>query len=183
VGFQKRVAKRLPLEELKNFAMRTLGARPLSERELREKLATRATTPADVDTVLALMREYRGIDDQAFAENFSASRQANRLHGKQRVLADLRQRRIDPALARETVEKLYQDQDEAALIEAYLAKKYRGKNLRVLLQDPKQLASVVRRLATAGFTPGKSFAVLRRYSQLAAELPDPPQDVDTEPID
>ena len=65
------------------------------------------------------------LNDQRFAENFAASRLANDKLGRTRVVQDLRQRRVAPALAERTVRKLYQDVNEEALIEEWVRRKYR----------------------------------------------------------
>ena len=61
------------------------------------------------------------------------------------------------------VEAAYSGVDEVALIESFLARKYRGKNLGELLGEEKHLASVFRRLRGAGFSAGNSIRVLKRY--------------------
>ena len=56
------------------------------------------------------------------------------------------------------------------MIEEYLARKFRATNLPIYLQDEKKLASVYRRLRTAGFSSGASIRVLKRYAAQAEEL-------------
>jgi len=53
------------------------------------------------------------------------------------------------------------------VIEQFLARKYRGKNLAELLAEEKHLASAYRRLRTAGFGAGNSIRVLKRYAAQA----------------
>ena len=60
--------------------------------------------------------------------------------------------------------------DEIAMIEAYLSRKYRGKDLGALLQDQKHLASAFRKLRGAGFSTGNSIRVLKRYAAEAERL-------------
>jgi regulatory protein len=57
-----------------------------------------------------------------------------------------------------------------ALIEAFLARKYRARNLTVLLSEEKHLASAWRRLRYAGFSAGNSLRVLKRYAADEARL-------------
>ncbi|MDX2268785.1 MAG: regulatory protein RecX [Bryobacter sp.] len=168
-------AAKLDAEALKAYAQRAIGARPMSEKELRTKLVGRAENPADIEPILNLLREYGALGDETFAENFTAARRASRGHGKQRVLADLRRRQVPKELAQATVEAQYAGLDERQLIENYLARKYRGKDLPTLLKEPKHLASAVRRLAGAGFSPGKSYEVLKRYAR-GLEAWEPPLD-------
>lgn len=64
----------------------------------------------------------------------------------------------------------YSGADETALIEQFLQRKFRGKNLGALLQEDKHLASAFRRLRTAGFSAGGSIKVLKRYAAEAERL-------------
>ena len=51
------------------------------------------------------------------------------------------------------------------LIEAFLKRKYRGKQLGAFLREEKNLAAAFRRLRYAGFSAGASIRVLKRYAQ------------------
>lgn len=172
---------KLDLEGLKNYAYRTLTARPLSTNELRTKLRAKAALPADVESVIASLQEYNALNDESFAQHFGASRKENRGFGAGRVLRDLRLRKVAAPLAEKTVSEIFAGQDERELIRDYLTRKYRGKDLTEFLADPKQLNSVFRRLRTAGYSAGKSLDVLKNYSAYAAELPADEADIPEEP--
>ncbi len=163
---------KLDFEALKNYAFRTLTARPLSTAELRKKLKDKAANEADIDTIIASLKEYKALDDEQFAQHFGTMRKENRGFGAGRVLRDLRLRQVAAPLAEKTVAHIYAGQDEKELILAYLARKYRNKDLKAFLAEPKNLNSVFRRLRTAGFSAGKSIDVLKNYSSLAAEIPE-----------
>jgi regulatory protein len=166
----KRPPKTLDAQELWNFALKTLGQRALSSGELREKLRRKAARPDEVPGVLSKLKDYGYLNDALMADSFASARRESRGFGKMRVLRDLQQRRVAPGLARETVEKVYAGTEEAVLIEEYLERKFRATNLPVYLQDEKKLASVYRRLRTAGFSSGASIRVLKRYAARADEL-------------
>ncbi len=155
---------------LLDYAARLLGMRGHSLGELREKLRSRAERLGDVDVVIAKLKELGYLDDRKFAENYAATRLANEGLGKMRVLRDLRQRRVAPALAEKVVTDAYRATDEPALIEAWLARKYRAKNLPEWLGEEKNLASAFRRLRTAGFSASNSINVLKRYAKQAESL-------------
>ena len=157
-------------EELLNYAVRALGGRAHSTGELREKLRRRAENSADVDEVLARLKEIGYLDDRRFAESYAASRLENEGLGKMRVLRDLRQRRVAPQLAEQVTEKAYQETDEAELIEEFLKRKYRGKKLAEFLSEEKNLAAAYRRLRYAGFSAGASIRVLKRFAKQPEEL-------------
>lgn len=161
-----------PLDEpaLLDYAARALGVRGHSLGELREKLRARAARLSDVDLVLKKLKELGYLDDKRFAENYAANRLSGDGMGKMRVLRDLRQRRVAPALAEKVVNETYSATDEVALVEAWLARKYRSKNLPAWLGEEKNLASAFRRLRTAGFSAGNSIRVLKRYAKQADSL-------------
>ena len=81
-----------------------------------------------------------------------------------RVLRDLRQRRVAPKLAEQVTEQTYEKTDEANLIEEFLRRKYRGKELGAFFREEKNLAAAFRRLRYAGFSSGQSIRVLKRFA-------------------
>lgn len=148
-----------------NLALRALGGRAHSAGELKEKLRKRAARAADVDAVLAKLRQAGYLDDRRFAENYAAARLENEGLGKLRVLRDLRQRRVAGNLAQQVAERAYQDTNESKLIEDFLRRKYRGKQLGAFLAEEKNLAAAFRRLRYAGFSAGASIQVLKRFAK------------------
>jgi|ERR1700678_1424587 regulatory protein len=170
----KRQPQPLDREKLLNVALRALGARAHSSAELREKLRRRAQSDEDVDTILAKLKEAGYLNDRRFAENYAAARLQNQGLGKMRVLRDLRQRRVAPKLAEQVTEQTYRQTDEANLIEEFLRRKYRGKQLGAFFGEAKNLAAAFRRLRYAGFSAGQSIRVLKRFASQpeAAEVLD-----------
>jgi regulatory protein len=162
----------LDADGLWEYALKAVGARALSAGEVRERLRRRAANKQDIDTVLARLREHGFLNDKQMAESYAAARLETRGFGQARVMRDLQQRRVAPAVARTAVEQAFSGTDETALIEAFLARKYRGKNLPEFLRQEKNLASVFRRLRYAGFRPGPCISVLKRYAARAEELPE-----------
>ncbi|MBV9746468.1 MAG: RecX family transcriptional regulator [Acidobacteriia bacterium] len=147
------------------YALRLLSGRAHSQGELREKLRRRAERGAVVDELLARLKEYGYLDDRKFAETFAAARLANEKLGKGRVVRDLRQRRVAPGLAEQTVRQVYQDVNEEALIEDWIRRKYRLASREDLFQQDKDLAAAYRRLLRAGFRSGEILRVLRRFAR------------------
>jgi regulatory protein len=160
----KRPPQLLDRQKLLNVALRALGGRAHSSGELREKLRRRAQSPEDVDAVLANLKEAGYLNDQRFAEAYAAARLQDQGLGKMRVLRDLRQRRVAPKLAEQVTEQTYQQTNEADLIEEFLRRKYRGKQLGAFLSEEKNLAAAFRRLRYAGFSAGQSIRVLKRFA-------------------
>lgn len=157
--------KKLDAEALWEYALRVLGQRGYSANELKQKLSRRSESFADVTTVMGKLREYGFADDKKFSEAFATSRLQNRGFGRFRVLRDLRSKRVSGNVAEAAVEKTFAGTDERDLIQRFLERKYRAKNLEEFLKEEKNLASVYRRLRTAGFSSGNSLSILKRYTQ------------------
>jgi len=166
----RKVSSKLGREELKQYALRVLGARAISTAQLKAKLRTRAGRREDVDEVVASLRAYGFLNDSRFAEGFATARRDSRGFGRQRVMADLVKQRVAPAVARKAVDQAYAGTNETAMIEAFLARKYRGADLPALLADERKLAAAYRRLRAAGFSSSQSIRVLKRFSARADDL-------------
>jgi len=110
------------------------------------------------------------LNDRKFADSFAQWRRENQGLGQARVMRDLMARRVAPAVAKQAVQAAYSNADEMALIETFLARKYRGKDLGHLLAEEKNLASAYRKLRTAGFSLGNSIRALKKYAAEAERL-------------
>jgi regulatory protein len=162
---EERKPRRLDADALWEYALKSLGARAQSIGELREKLRRRAERAGDIDGVLARLKEHQYLDDRRYAENFASARLSNEKLGRTRVIRELRARRVAPAVAERTVEKVYQGVEETALIEEWIRRKYRTAPREGLFQDQKDLAAAYRRLARAGFRTGGILKVLKRFAK------------------
>jgi len=176
-----RTRRTLEGEALWGYALKLLAGRAHSTGELREKLRRRAERIEEVEDVLARLKDHGYLNDQRFAEGFAAARLAGRNVGRTRVVRDLRQRRVAPALADRTVRQVYQDVNEEALIEEWVKRKYRLAPRESLFQEDKELAAAYRRLLHAGFRSGEIIRVLKRFARNPELLDsfEPPE----EPVD
>lgn len=157
--------KLLSGEALLEYALKVMAARAHSAGELKEKLRRKAEKKADVDVVLARLKELGYLNDRRYAELYASRRLESEGFGKLRVLRDLAAKRVAPAVARQAADSVFRDTDEDALIEAFLARKYRRAPLVEVLAEEKGLASVYRKLRLAGFSSGSSLRVLKRHSR------------------
>ena len=161
----ERKPRLLEPDALWNYALKLLGGRAHSTGELREKLRRRAAQAGAIDEVLARLKEHGYLNDQKFAESFAAARLANDKLGRMRVVRDLRQRRVAPALAERTVRTVYQGVNEEALIEDWVRRKYRLASRESLFQEDKEMAAAYRKLLRAGFPSGPIVKVLKRFAK------------------
>lgn len=169
---QQRKPKPLDAEGLWQYGLRALGGRAHSISELKTKLRRRAADPALVDEAVAKFKEYGYLNDQTFAANYAARRLENEGFGRMRVMKDLLNRRVASPVASKAVDHTFRDTSETQLIETFLRRKFKRLALGEYLLEPKHLASVYRRLRTAGFSSGSSVEVLKRYAKQAELLED-----------
>ena len=169
---RKREAAKLDENGLWNYALGALGRRALASGELRVRLQRRAASADLIPVVLARLKEYGYLDDRRFAETYATARKENQGLGSMRVVRDLRARRVAPALAEQAVKRAYAGSDETELVEEYLKRKFRGRDLASYLAEEKHLASAFRKLRYAGFGAGVAIRVLRRFSVRATDLED-----------
>ena len=94
-------------------ALRLLSYRQRSEREMWDALRSRGIPEAIAGETLDRLRQLRLLDDQAFAEAWTESRQRNRPRGKRMLLAELAQKGIERELAQTSVSAI--DEEAAAL--------------------------------------------------------------------
>jgi regulatory protein len=172
--------KPLDLNGLMNYAAQALSARAQSLSEMRTRLKRRAAKQEDVAEVLSRLKQAGLMDDIRFADSFANWRRENQGLGKARVVRDLMVRRVAPAVAKKAVDRAYAEVDETGLIESFLNRKFRGKNLGELLREPKNLASAYRKLRLAGFSSGNSIGVLKRYAAEADRLAELGDEMDEE---
>lgn len=168
--------KKLDQEALWEYALRALSESAKSAAELKRKLSARAQSSADVTATMAKLREYGFADDQKFSEVFAASRLENRGFGSLRIRRELAAKRVAPVIAERAIEKTFAGVEERDLIDRFLEKKYRGKNLPEFLKEEKNLASAYRKLRNAGFTHGNSLSALKRYARQVEEWSEIPED-------
>ena len=147
------------------YAVRVLAGRAFSTGELREKLRRKAERAADVDPTIARLKEYGYLDDRKYAENFATARLENQGLGRTRVLADLSRRRVAPAVAQQTVGKVYQEVDEEALAEQFVRRKFRLAAKENLFGEEREMASAYRRLLRAGFRSAVIVRVLKKFAR------------------
>ena len=164
-----RKQRKLDEGELWDYALRILARKAYSAGEIKQKLGQRAALISDVPAVLTKLKEYGFADDEKFSETFALSRLRNQGFGRSRVLRDLRTKRVSAKTAEQAI-KDFAGTSEAGLIDNFLARKYRSKDLTVFLKEEKNLASMYRKLRLAGFSSNATLAALKRHAKHAADF-------------
>lgn len=141
-------------------AYRLLARRARSEEELRRKLVEAGYPEGIVAMVLDKCRDLGYLNDARYARQRARDLAVNRLAGDRRIAADLRERGIAAATAREAIAAVRCETGEGEALERLVQKKTRGVPLAAL--DERQRARLARGLLGRGFPPGLVFTTLKR---------------------
>lgn len=179
VPFGRSSKPRSPLDPtaLLDYAVKALGSRMKSERDLRRRLAERAEEPAHVDAVIAKLKALNYLSDERFAADFTRLRRDNEKHGQRRVQQGLMQKGIPQPIAQKALIEGYEDIDEVALARDYIARKRLKRPEGDREEKQKQTAKIMRRLLTAGFTSKTIWKVLREWDASIEEVDVPEDDI------
>jgi regulatory protein len=176
VAFGRSSKPRAPLEPaaLLDYAVKSLGAKMKSERDLRRKLNDRAAPDEDgraaVEAVLIKLKDLGYLSDERFAADFTRMRQENDKFGRRRVQQGLMQKGIAAPVATAALGTAYDDVDEVALCRAYVERKRLKQPAGDRVQKQKETAKVMRRLLAAGFSSRAVWKVLRAWGADVEEV-------------
>jgi regulatory protein len=106
--------------------LRFLGARPRSEREIRDRLARHDFDVQAIDRAIERLRRLKLVDDSAFAENWVEQRASHRPRGARLLKQELRQKGVSQDVLAEAIPE---DDDPDG---AYRAAQRKAGSLRVL---------------------------------------------------
>ncbi len=160
-----------PLDEagLLEYAVKSLGSRMKSERDLRRGMAERAEPGEEgaeaIAGVMAKLKELGYLSDERFAADYTRLRQENEKFGRRRVQQGLMQKGVSATTVNEAVGKAYDEVDEVALARAYAERKRMKKP-----EGEKEVARAMRRLVAAGFSTRAVWAVLRSWGAEVEEV-------------
>jgi len=166
-----KVRKTLGEAELWEYALRSLGRRMRTEKELRRLMMQRAE-PGElgqgaVSAVIERLKELNYLNDTRFAADYTRLRKDNQKLGPRRVRQDLAVKGLAKELILDAVSSTYENVDEIALARQYIERKRikepTGENRQ------KEVSRVMGRLLRAGFSTGTVFKVLRQWGIEADE--------------
>ena len=103
-------------------ALRAIGARPMSQKELYDRLVQKGETPADAEETVAWLRELRLLNDAEYAA-MCVRHYAAKGYGPGRIRNELFRRGVPRELWEEALEELPEQDDE---IDRLLRRKLRG---------------------------------------------------------
>jgi len=109
-------------------AIKLIASKSRSVAELRERLLqSRRATKADVDAVIARLKEYGYLDDERFAFSYASLKVRQRPIGKRRLERDLKFKKVDSATAATALELVFAETSEEELIDRAIEKRLRLK--------------------------------------------------------
>lgn len=146
---QEAVARKILLDQLTGQAR--------SRKELAERLAKKNVPDEIALRLLDRFEDVGLVDDEAFARSWIASRQPGKGLARRALAQELRRKGIDDEIAREALDEIDPDDEEAA------ARRLVRKKLRSVANVPTDKATrrLVGMLARKGYPPGMSFAIVR----------------------
>jgi regulatory protein len=139
--------------------LKLLARRELSEQQVRQRLARCGHSEDDIDTAVARLLEERAIDDARTAEAIARTETAVRRRGKLRVRLQIERAGIEKSVARRAVDEVFGGLDADALLEASLAKRLRGRDIK----DDREAQRLYRYLIGQGFDHDRVQSILRKH--------------------
>ncbi|MEO5742337.1 MAG: RecX family transcriptional regulator [Vicinamibacterales bacterium] len=137
-----------------------MGARELSEAQVRARLAEKGYTDTAIKPAVARLLQDRTLDDRRAATAVARTEARVRRHGPHRVMGKLMAMQIDRDLAKDIIRELFGEEDEDALIEKTLEIRLRGNPER--LKDPRERRKILAYLIRQGFSASTASAAIRK---------------------
>ncbi len=143
-------------QKLLDRTLRLISRRPRSEKEIRDYLKKKKTSPKVIEEVIKKLKQLRQINDKEFAKWWVDQRTTFRPRGKFGLTMELRQKGIDKEIIRKAVEKM----DELPLAEKLAQKK--AKSLKNLPRE-ERYQKLSAYLARRGFSWETIKKVVAKY--------------------
>lgn len=138
--------------------LRLLAARELTQAQLVERLNTRFDDGDAVAAAVQRLVAEGAVDDRRAAESYARTAHSLKGRGRDRIRRELAARGVDAATARAVVEQTVPVEDDAALIERALDRRW-----RVGIESDREARRAFSHLVRQGFPPEASrLAVERR---------------------
>lgn len=136
-------------------ALRLLARRELSTTQLRDRLARRELPPGEIDTAIARLTRERAVDDARTALTYARRAAEVKLRGRSRARREIEALGIDPETAARAVAAVFDEIDEASVLERAI-----GKRLRGPIGDPAHFRRLYQALLRQGFPAEQITAAL-----------------------
>jgi len=149
------------LKKALNAAYRCLARSPRSCIEVERRLREKNHPEPVIRQVIQRLKEYRYIDDQAFARQWARDRIARRRWGPSRLRIELGRKGIAKEWIEETLRELFNEGDEETRAAELVALRLKGRGLR----DPREYRRSFDYLLRRGYSADVVQTVLRRMKE------------------
>jgi regulatory protein len=143
-----------------SVALELLSRRELSATQLRDRLERRGFGADDIKTAIDRLTSDHTVDDRRVALASARKEATVKARGRRRIVQAIQRLGVSADVARTAVDDLFDEVDEASLLDRALDKRLRGASPGDL--DVKARARLVRQLIAQGFEPAQVFARLRQ---------------------
>lgn len=150
------------VEKAKATALRLLGRRAYTRKEIKDKLVQRAFDASAIETTLADLDRLALVDDRVFATRFVSDRLRLKPCGRVLLSRDLKRRGVPVAIIDEVLEEAFESVDKVAMAYGVLS----GRSRRYVgLEKDKAINRMFGFLARRGFDGGTAREVAMRVWQ------------------
>jgi regulatory protein len=136
--------------------LRLLARRELSAAQIRQRLARQGFPPDEIDGALDRLRQEGALDDRRMARAYASTAARVKGRGRQRILRELEATGVDHQTALAALDEVFDEVNEATLLERALAKRLRGP-----IRDAGQFRRLHQYLTRLGFPPAAIAGALR----------------------
>lgn len=153
-------------------ALKLLGRRELSERQVRDRLARKGYEPEAIEDAVTRLKAERAIDDTRVAEAIARTESAVKRRGRLRVRRQIENAGISPAVARQALDAVFDQLDDDALLQAALGRRLRGDRP---IEDDREFQRLYRYLAAQGYESDRILKALNARRSRSSSGPEDPE--------
>lgn len=125
-------------------ALRWLGRRELTERQIRQRLAALGAAPDAIDEAVTRLRASRALDDARVASAYVRTAGELKGRGRNRIARELSAMGLGDGLVKAALDAAASPDEERERLERALARKARGLDLADHAQRRKVIAALMR---------------------------------------
>lgn len=145
----KRIKESIVLSKAKDTAMRFIGYKARTKKEVTEKLKEKEFSNEITDEVIALLEKYNYINDEAFARAYIKERFNSKGYGALRISYELKHKGIADDIINEALSDMSLNEEERAVL--LIKKKLAYKSIDIQ-NDLKEKQRLYGYLARRGFS-------------------------------
>lgn len=147
----------MPRSSALEYALKLLGYRARTEKELRERLTGKKYEPEEIDLVLAKLAKIGFIDDQKFAENYVRDKLSISRRGPRRIYFELIKRGVAKDIADQATKAIDKEEEFETAQILLRSRARQWAKLEPLARKRRAIGLLARR----GFSPDLIFQLIK----------------------